>query len=78
VKREEMNPKVADELKCIPRIKGDLEQNLFRSFYNMIRRHDLATNPAMPARESFKKALEHARKTSPNFSPIYNSELLRM
>ena len=50
MKREEMTQKVANELMHIPNVKGNLEQNLFRSGYNAIRRHDLAENPATPTR----------------------------
>jgi len=72
MKREEMNQKVTNELNHIPHIKGHLEQNLFRSGYNAIRRHDLAVNPATPPSMSFRKMLEQARKTNPSFLPIYD------
>jgi len=74
MKREEMNQKVPNELKHIPRIKGYLEQNLFRSGYNFIRRHDLAQNPTTPASLSFGKMLEEVRKTNPSFLPIYDRD----
>ena len=74
MKREEMNRKVANELKHIPRIKGNLEQNLFRSGYNAMRRHDLAENPAIPPSVSFGKVLEQVRKTNPGFLPIYGRD----
>jgi len=74
MKREEMNQKVANELKHIPHVKGYLEQNIFRSGYNATRRHDLAVNPATPPSMSFRKMLEQARKTSPTFLPIYDRD----
>lgn len=74
IKREEMNQKVANELKHIPHINGNLEQNLFRSGYNMMRRHDLAQNPVTPLSLSFRKALEEVRKTNPSFMPIYDRD----
>jgi len=74
MKREEMNQKVTNELKHIPRIKGNLQQNLFRSGYNAMRRHDLAQNPATPPSLSFRKVLEEVRKTNPNFLPIYDRD----
>ena len=70
MKREELDRKVGEELEHIPRIKGNLNQNLFRSAYNMIRRHDLAVNPATPASESFNRALEQAKQDNPSFSPV--------
>ena len=78
MKKGEMNLRVADELKRIPRIRGNLAQNLFRSGYNAVRRHDLAVNPAMPASGSFRRALEQARKTDPSFSPIYDRKFFKM
>ena len=74
MRREEMKQKVASELKRIPHIKGHLEQNLFRSGYNAMRRHDLAKNPATPPSVSFGKVLEQARKTNPSFLPIYDRD----
>lgn len=78
MKQDELNKEVTEELKHIPRIKGALEQNLFRSRYNAMRRHDIATNPAISASESFRRALEQARLSNPNFSPIYNREFFRI
>lgn len=74
MKREEMQQKVANELKHIPHIKGNLEQNLFRSGYNMVRSHDLAQNPATPPSLSFGKVLEEVRRTNPSFLPIYDRD----
>lgn len=74
MKRDELNRKVSEELEHIPRIKGVLEQNLFRSAYNQIRRHDLSVNPVIPASESFNRALEQARQGNPSFSPVYDRD----
>ena len=73
----EVNHQVGGELKHIPVIKGDLEQNLFRSAYGSIRRHDLTVDPEMPAAVSFKKALEHARAGNSNFSPVYDKDFFQ-
>jgi len=74
MKREEMEQKVANEIKHIPHIKGNLEQNLFRSGYNMMRRHDFAQNPAIPPSLSFGKVLEEVRRTNPSFLLIYKRD----
>jgi hypothetical protein len=74
MKREEMQQKVANELKHIPHIKGNLQQNLFRLVYNAMRRHDLAQNPATSPSLSFSKVLEEVRKTNPSFLPIYDRD----
>jgi hypothetical protein len=75
MKRQDMNRKVANELKHIPRIKGNLEQNLFRLGYNAMRRHDLAENPATDPSVSFRRVLEQVRKTNPGFLPVYGRDL---
>ena len=74
MKREEMNQKTANELMHIPKVKVNLEQNIFRFRYNAVRRHDLAENPAAPPSVSFIKVLEQARKTNPSFLPIYDRD----
>ncbi len=74
MKREELNQKVANELKLIPYVKGNSEQNLFRSGYNFVRRHDLAENPATPPSVTFRKVLEEVRKNNPSFMPIYDRD----
>ena len=74
MKMEEMKCKVANELMHIPNVKGNLEQNLFRSGYNAVRCHDLAENPATPTSVSFVKVLKQARKTNPSFLPIYDRD----
>lgn len=74
MKRDELNKKVAEELKHIPHIKGDLQQNFFRSRYSGMRRHDLSVNPAFPAKDSLRTAIEIARMDKPNFSPIYDRD----
>ncbi len=74
MKRDELNKKVTEELKHIPHIKGDLQQNFFRSRYNGMRRHDLSLNPACPAKDSLLKAIEMVRKDKPDFLPIYDRD----
>ena len=72
MKREEMKEKIDGELRHIPRSFRGSNQNMLRSAYNMIRRHDLALNPHCPAQESLMKAIEQLKKTDPEFSPLYD------
>ena len=74
MKRDELNNKVAEELKHIPHIKGDLQQNFFRSRYSGMRRHDLSLNPALPAKDTLVRAIETVTKDKPDFSPIYDTD----
>ncbi|MBA7471020.1 hypothetical protein ES707_06312 [subsurface metagenome] len=74
MKGDELNKKVTEELKHIPRIKGDLPQNFFRSRYNGMRRHGLSRNPALPAKGSLLKAIETMSKDKPDFLPIYDRD----
>lgn len=76
MKREELNKKVSDELKHISR--GSFDQNMLRMYYDGMRRHDLSLNPAMPAKETLLAAIEALRKTSPSFSPIYNTDFFHI
>ena len=75
MKRDELNKKVTDELKHIPR--GSFDQNWLREYYNGMRRHDLILNPALPAKDSLLKAIEIVRKDKPDFLPIYDKEFFR-
>jgi len=72
MKKEELNRKVAEDLKHIPR--ASLAQNMFRAIYNALRRHDLSLNPKLPAKDSLRTAIEIARKDKPDFSPIYDRD----
>lgn len=74
MKRDELNKKVTEELKHIPRIKGDLQQNFFRSRYSGMRRHDLSLDSAFPAKDSLLKAIHTVRKDKPDFLPIYDRD----
>lgn len=74
MKLTEMNLLLADELGHIPRFKGNLQQNMFRSMYNGVRRHDLSIEPTTPRHESFRAALETARTSRPEFTPAYDRE----
>jgi len=74
MKREEMRKKINEELKHIPHIKGDLQQNFFRSRYNGMRMTDLSLNPVLPAKDSLLKAIETVSKDKPDFLPIYDRE----
>ena len=72
MKREEMRKKINEELKHIPRVKGWLDQNMLRAYYNGMRMTDLSRNPASPAKETLIRAVETMRKDKPDFSPIYD------
>jgi len=72
MKKDELIGKVAEELKHVPR--GSLDQNMLRATYNALRRHDLSVNPALPAKDSLRTAIEIARKDKPDFSPIYDRD----
>jgi hypothetical protein len=62
-----MNAAVAADLAHIP--PGDLDQNVLRSIYNVVRRADLAKDPTTPLAISFRRAVESARQTAPSFAP---------
>jgi len=72
MKREELNEKVGEELKHVPR--GSLDQNMLRATYNGVRRHGLSINPACPAKDSLRTAIEAIRRDKPDFSPIYDRD----
>ena len=76
MKRDELNKKVTEELKHIPR--GSFDQNMLRAYYNGMRRHDLSLNPACPAKDSLMKAIEAMRKDKPNFLPMYDKEFFNL
>ena len=78
MRKAEMNRKVTEELKHIPRIKGNLQQNLFRSIYSGMRQHDLSINPELPAKDTLTKAIEEFEKTHSDFSPIYDKDFFQM
>ncbi len=72
MKRDELIRKVAEELKHIPR--GSFDQNMLREYYNGMRRHDLSLNPALPAKDSLRTAIEIVTKDKPDFLPIYDRD----
>ena len=74
MKRDELNKKVTEELRHIPHIKGDLQQNFFRSRYSGMRRHDLSLNPLLPTKDTLIRAVEIVRKDKPDFLPIYDRD----
>ena len=75
MKREELNKKVGEELKHIPR--GSFDQNMLRACYNMLRRHDLGLNPEYPAKETLVRSIETVREDKPDFLPIYDKEFFQ-
>jgi uncharacterized protein (DUF885 family) len=71
MKRDELNKRVDEELKYIP--KGSPDQNMLRAAYNRVRRQDLSLNPVMPAIFSLLiKAVEIIKRDKPDFSPAYD------
>ena len=73
---EELNKKIAEELKHIP--TGSFGQNMLRAHYNAVRRHDLGLNPALPARDTLLKAIEIVKKDKPDFLPIYDRDFFHV
>lgn len=59
---------VLQELEKIPKIKGNLRQNLFRGYYYWGRMHDLKEG-RVDKSETFHKALQMIRKDYPDFTP---------
>ena len=74
MKREEMLKRIDEELKHIPRSFKGSNQNMLRASHNLIRRHDLSLNSALPAKETRIRAIETIKKYKPDFSPIYDRE----
>jgi hypothetical protein len=68
----ELTATVTEELSHIPR--GDIEQNIFRSAYNMQRLHDLSEDPSKPKEQSFLSALQSVRAQHERFTPAFDGE----
>jgi hypothetical protein len=68
----ELNKKVAEELKHIP--AGSFGQIMLRTYYNAVRRHDLSLNPALPATDTLLKAIEIVKMDMPDFLPMYDRD----
>jgi len=75
MKRDELNRKVNEELKHIPR--GSFDQNMLRAFYNSMRRHDLGHNQAFPAKNTLLRSIEMLKRNKPNFSPMYDRDFFQ-
>jgi hypothetical protein len=75
MKRDELNKKVNDELKHIPR--GSFDQNMLRGYYNGMRRHDLSLTPVVPAKDTLIRAIEAVRKDKPDFLAMYDREFFK-
>ena len=76
MKRDELNKKVTEELRHIPR--GSFDQNMLREYYNGMRRHDLSLNPVVPVKDSLLKAIETVKKDKPYFLPIYDRNFFQI
>jgi len=75
MKRDELNKKVNDELKHIPR--GSFDQNMLREYYNGMRRHDLSLTPVVPAKDTLIRTIEAVRKDKPDFLAMYDREFFK-
>jgi hypothetical protein len=69
MKQNEMNRILKEELQHISDSKRGHQKD-FRMVYNIVRRRDLAQNPASPRRESFLKCIETMGQTSTDFNPL--------
>ncbi len=78
MKREEMRKRIDEELKHIPHFDRGSDQNIFRVYYNSMRRHDLSQNPALPAKHTLIRAIEAIKKDRPDFKPIYEREFFHI
>ena len=77
MKQEEMRQEIANELAHISRGKRGSDQNSFREYYNGMRMTDLGQNPALPAKDTFIKALNEFKKDHPDFSLIYDRDFFQ-
>ncbi|MGH3405878.1 MAG: hypothetical protein ACRDRJ_25785 [Streptosporangiaceae bacterium] len=68
---------VLDELARIPKVKGDLGQQVLRMIYHNLRRHDLAADPLTPRGQTLFRALELARQDFSDFRPDYDEAFFR-
>ncbi len=66
MKGDELNKKVSEELKYIPR--GLFNQNMLREYYNDMRRHDLSLNPAFPTKNSLPSELGKGSEEELNYT----------
>lgn len=71
--RDELNRRVTEELKHIPKGLRGSTQNELRMLYNLIRRRHLSVNPALPTKDTLIKAIETLRKDKPDFFQIKSS-----
>jgi hypothetical protein len=78
MKKEEINNKLDEELKHIPRSTRGSKQNMFRFCYYNMRRHSLGNNPICPAKDILIEAVVEMKKSEPNFSPIYDRQFFHI
>jgi hypothetical protein len=72
---ESVNQQVARELDLIPR--GDLNQNLLRMNFQMLRANALGANPEQPlsAAEALGRAIAMVQQNDPTFEPRFDPAL---
>ncbi len=63
------------DLQHIP--KGDINQNVLRSIYQLRRGRDLASDPATPAHISLMSAIASVRKAAHDFRPLFDARYFR-
>ena len=71
MERQPLDALVREDLERIPR--GDLEQNILRSLYNMRRRHDISVDPHISKSQSLESAIAAVKKDSPCFTAEYDA-----
>jgi hypothetical protein len=72
----DVNQQVVRELQLIAR--GDLNQNLVRMNYQMLRSNALGATAeeALSAAQAFERAVAMVRESHPTFEPAYDRRLL--
>lgn len=73
MEKERMLSTVLKELEKIPKIKGNLPQNLFRGTYYWLRMHSLKEGNVSRA-AVFCKAFQMIKNDYPEFKPIADTE----
>lgn len=70
---------VTTELAHIPKVKGNVHQQIFRSTFNSVRRHDLSVDPNTPPGQSLYVALKITERGEgpEQFEPDYRSSVFQ-
>lgn len=73
----QMMTQVMTEMRHIPKTRGDLAQQTFRTIFNITRQHDLKIDPLTPAGQSLHRSIEAARTQYPDSEPQYDAEFFQ-